>query len=326
MMKEKLGLSLKGMAMGMAEVVPGVSGGTIAFITGIYEELIDTIKSVDIEFLKLFFSGKWKMAFEKINGVFLLFLLVGMVVGIVISLFLVTYLLDHHSEGLWGFFFGLIIASGIYIGKKVSQWNFKTVLLLLMGIVVSYGITVVTPAGGTESLPFVFFSGAIAISALILPGISGSFILLLLGMYGVIIPHVKSLLITPSITSLMIALVFGLGCLVGLAIFSRILSYAFKKYKDATLAMLTGFMIGSLNKIWPWRNPTSWLDKDSYSVYNASTSTFAEYAGKEIKILNEQNVLPYSYDGNPNTALVLGALIFGLGIIYILSKFENEEA
>lgn len=324
-MKDKLGLSLKGMAMGMAEVVPGVSGGTIAFITGIYEELIDTIKSVDGTFLKLFFTGKWKQAFVKVNGIFLLFLLIGMVAGIIVSLFLVTYLLEHHGEALWGFFFGLIIASGIYIGKKVSNWSGKTIALLVIGTLISYAITIITPAGGTESLPFVFLSGAIAISALILPGISGSFILLLLGMYGVIIPHIKSLLSSPSSKSLLIAVVFGLGCLTGLALFSRVLSYAFKEYKDATLAILTGFMIGSLNKIWPWRNITSWLDKESYEVFNVGANTISEFDGKEIKILTEQNVLPAAYDGSPNTILVVAAMIAGLILIYLLSRIETQE-
>ena len=311
--------------MGMAEVVPGVSGGTIAFITGIYEEFIDTIKSVDVDFFKLFFTFKWKAAFEKVNGMFLLFLLIGMALGIVISLFTVTYLLAHHSEGLWGFFFGLIIASSIYIGNKVDDWNIKTISFLIIGVIISYAITEVTPAGGTESLPFVFLSGAIAISALILPGISGSFILLLLGMYSVIIPHVKSLLSSPSTQSLIIVLVFGLGCLTGLAVFSRVLSHAFKKYKDATLSILTGFMIGSLNKIWPWRNPTSWLDKDSYQTINVSDSSFAEYADKEVKILTEANVLPGAYDGSPNAVLVIIAMVLGLLVIFLLAKFEKSE-
>lgn len=325
-MKERLALSLKGMAMGMAEVVPGVSGGTIAFITGIYEELLYTIKSVDIEFFKLFFSFKWKAAFAKVNGVFLMFLVVGMLLGIVLSLFVVTYLLENHSEGLWAFFFGLIIASSIYIGNKVSDWNIKTILLLIVGALISYAITIVTPAGGTESLPFVFFSGAIAISALILPGISGSFILLLLGMYGVIIPHVKSLISSPNSHSLLIVFVFGLGCILGLALFSRILSYAFKQYKDATLAILTGFMIGSLNKIWPWRNPTRWLDKETYKTIDSASASFIDYADKEIKILNEANVLPGSYDGDANVTLVIISGVLGLVVIYLLSKLEKKES
>lgn len=324
-MKEKLSLSLKGMAMGMAEVVPGVSGGTIAFITGIYEELIDTIKSVDVNFFKLFFTGKWKTAFEKVNGLFLVFLIAGMLFGIVVSLFLVTYLLEHHGEGLWGFFFGLIIASSIYIGGKVSSWNIKAIILLVIGAVVSYGVTIVTPAGGSESLPFVFLCGALAISALILPGISGSFILLLLGMYSVIIPHVKSLISSPNSESFIITLVFGLGCLLGLAVFSRVLSYAFKQYKDETLAILTGFMIGSLNKIWPWRNPTSWLDKDSYQTYNSASASFSEFGDKEIKILTEANVLPSAYDGSSNTIMVVIAFLLGLLVIFLLAKFEKVE-
>ena len=324
-MKERLALSLKGMAMGMAEVVPGVSGGTIAFITGIYEELIDTIKSVDVNFFKLFFTGKWKSAFEKINGLFLLFLIAGMVFGIIISLFLVTYLLENHGEGLWGFFFGLIIASSIYIGSKVSSWSIKAIVFLVIGAVISYAVTVVTPAGGSESLPFVFLCGALAISALILPGISGSFILLLLGMYSVIIPHVKSLISSPNSESFIITMVFGLGCLLGLAVFSRVLSYAFKQFKDATLAILTGFMIGSLNKIWPWRNPTAWLEKDTYQTYNSSVATFSEFADKEIKILTEANVLPSAYDGSPNTVVVVIAFFLGLLIIFLLSKVEKAE-
>jgi len=311
--------------MGMAEVVPGVSGGTIAFITGIYEDLIESIKSIDIEFFKLIFSLKWKSAFEKINGKFLVFLIAGMVLGIVISLFLVTYLLEHHSEVLWGFFFGLIIASSIYIGGMVSSWNIKTIPLLILGAAISYAVTTVTPAGGTESLPIVFLSGAIAISALILPGVSGSFILLLLGMYSVVIPHVRSLISSPNSHSFLIVLVFGLGCLLGLAVFSRVLSYAFKTYKDATLSILTGFMIGSLNKIWPWRNPLQWLDKETYQTISSANASFSDFADKEIKILTEAKVMPSAYDGDANTVFVIVALVVGMGLIYLLAQLEYKD-
>jgi putative membrane protein len=303
-------LILKGMAMGMAEVIPGVSGGTIAFITGIYERLINAIKVVlNPGIIGTLRKEGLKAAWQKSDGTFLLFLIGGMVTGLVGGIFTITHLLETYPTLVWGFFFGLIAASIIYVGKQVKKWNWVTMLALIVGTVVAYYITIVNPGQGSESLPFVFLSGALAICALILPGISGSFILLLLGMYTIIIPTVKDALKTFQTESLIITGVFGLGCLVGLALFSRLLSWTFARYHDQTMAVLTGFMLGSLNKIWPWRNVLEYRTNSK---------------GEEVPFI-EENVLPAAYQGDALTAGVIVAFLLGLAAVYLLSRYEKTD-
>lgn len=306
----KLSLILKGMAMGIAEVIPGVSGGTIAFITGIYEELINTIKAIlgPGIFLALKQNGL-KGAWDKANGNFILFLLIGMATGVIIGVFGVTHLLENYPQFLWAFFFGLILASAIYIGKQVDQWRLAEIIALVFGTALAYYITIASPASGTEALWFVFLCGMIAISALILPGISGSFILLLLGMYTFIVPTVKNALKTFETESLVIIGVFGLGCLLGLATFSRLLSWTFKHYRNITLALLTGFMVGSLNKVWPWRNVLE---------YRVNSK------GEQVPFL-EQSVLPGSFDGE---AMLVGSLllmVLGFVSVFLLERLQSSK-
>lgn len=239
-------LILRGCAMGAADVVPGVSGGTIAFITGIYEELINSIKSIDLQALKLLlnfqFAGFWK----KINGSFL----ISVVLGIAISIFslarLMTWLLEHHPIYIWSFFFGLIIASSVLVAKEIRQWNLLTVIALIAGACVAYLITVITPAETPNTWWFIILSGAIAICAMILPGISGAFILLLMGKYSYILGAVSSL-------DIGVLLLFVVGAVAGIISFSHLLSWLLKNYHTLTIALLTGFMVGSLNKVWPWK-------------------------------------------------------------------------
>lgn len=303
-----ISLALKGMAMGIAEVIPGVSGGTIAFITGIYEKLLDTIKAFSPSLLKTFkqegVSGLW----STINGTFLVTLLIGMGIGVVVGVFGVTHLLEHYPEMLWAFFFGLIISSAIFIGKQVPNWRITEIVALLIGIAFAYYITVASPAQGNEALWFVFLSGAIAISALILPGISGSFILLIMGMYSFIIPTVTNALRTFDSESLLIMGVFAAGCLLGLMTFSRVLSWTFKNYKSPTLALLTGFMIGSLNKLWPWRNVIS---------------TRVNSKGDTVPFI-EESVLPAAYNGDPQLIAVLIAMLVGFLSVFILERFGKK--
>ncbi len=302
-------LILKGMAMGMAEVIPGVSGGTIAFITGIYEKLIDTIKSIlgPEVWISLRKRGL-KAAWERGNGTFLVFLLAGMVLGVVLGVFGISHLLENYPVLLWAFFFGLIIASAIYIGRQVDKWGPAEIIGLILGGVVAYLITVLSPAQGSDNLIMVFIAGAIAISALILPGISGSFILLLMGMYTLIIPSIKSFLENQDGRSFIILVVFGLGCLLGLATFSRVLSWMFRKFHSLTLAILAGFMIGSLNKIWPWRNVLSYRTNSS---------------GEEVPFL-EKSVLPGAFEGEP---FVLGAILMmvvGFVVVFGLERLGKK--
>ena len=232
---ERIGLALRGMAMGIAEVIPGVSGGTIAFITGIYETLINTIKAFSPALLGTFKQDGIKGVWSAVNGNFLVSLMVGMAFGIVVGVFGVTHLLDNYPQHLWGFFFGLIIASAIYIGRQVPKWGIQEIVGLIAGIAVAYYVTIASPAEGNDSLWYVFLSGTIAISALILPGISGSFILLLMGMYTVVLPEVKNVLKTFETDSLILVGVFAMGCLLGITTISRVLSWMFKNYNSCLL-------------------------------------------------------------------------------------------
>lgn len=239
-------LMLKGIGMGAADVVPGVSGGTIAFIVGIYEELIDSIKSINLTSLKMLFSLKFGRFWKAVNGNFLLAIISGIGISIFSLAKLITYLLVHEPVLVWAFFFGLVLASIWFVSREVTKWNVKTVAGFLLGAVAAYVITVTTPAETPDDLWFIFLCGAIAICAMILPGISGSFILVLLGKYFFIMEAVKSLRMS-------ILLVFAGGAVIGISLFSRALSYALHRFHNITIAVLSGFMLGSLNKVWPWK-------------------------------------------------------------------------
>jgi len=314
--------ALKGIAMGMAEVVPGVSGGTIAFITGIYERLIFDIKKITGFPFNIWKKDGFRAFWQHIDGNFLVSLLAGMVMGILVGVIGITYLLEHYPSLIWGFFFGLIIASAIYIGRKIAHWTLLEIIATLVGIVVAYVITVVSPVQGTDNLMIVFVSGMIAVCALILPGISGSFILLLLGMYTIILHHARTLISEQEIRSLLVIIVFVSGCAVGLVLFANLLSFLFKRYHHPTLAILTGFMIGSLNRIWPWRNPVLWLDKQS-----------AEYVtiippGSDMhnfEVVKEMNVFPNNYEGNAYVLGVILCFILGLAIVWLMSRQDDKS-
>jgi putative membrane protein len=302
-------IALKGMAMGIAEVIPGVSGGTIAFITGIYERLINVIKSIlGPALIRAWRNGGVSEVWRQADGGFLTALLAGMAGGLIFGVFVVTHLLEHYPLLLWAFFFGLIVASAIYIGRQVRRWTGAEVLALVIGVALAYYITIATPAQGSEALPWVFLAGVIAISALILPGISGSFMLLLMGMYTLIIPSLKLALSTFDSRSLLIIGVFAAGCLLGLATFSRVLSYAFRRFPNTTLALLTGFMIGSLNKIWPWRQTLS---------YRLNSR------GEEVPLL-ERSVPPHQFDGDPMIIAVVLVMLLGFFGVFLLDRLAKR--
>jgi len=244
-------LFLKGMGMGGADVVPGVSGGTIAFITGIYEELLSSISKVDMDAVKLLIGFRIKEFWEHINGTFLVVLLSGILFSVLSLAKLITYLLEHHPIPIWSFFFGLIIISAVLVAKEIKKWNWVVVLAAIAGTAIAYFVTIATPAHTPNDLWFVFISGSIAICAMILPGISGAFILLLLGKYTYIFTALTEL-------NFVVIIVFGVGCAFGLLSFSRVISWLLKNYYNTAVALLAGFMIGSLNKIWPWKIPTTY--------------------------------------------------------------------
>lgn len=254
-LKDYLMLSVKGMCMGAADVVPGVSGGTIAFITGIYDELINSIKSINAASLKMFFTGKWGEFWKMINGKFLLFLLAGIGISVFSLAKIITWLLVAYPVLVWSFFFGLVLASTWFVGKDVKERNWKTGLGFLLGAALAFYITVATPAETPSHFLFIFLCGAIAICAMILPGISGSFILVLLGKYFFIMEAVKTL-------DLKVIAIFGIGACVGITSFSRLLSYALSHMRNITLAVLSGFMLGSLNKVWPWKETIEGIEQN----------------------------------------------------------------
>ena len=235
--------------MGAADVIPGVSGGTIAFITGIYEELIQSIKSIDVEALVLLKKFEIASFWKKINGSFLLAVIGGAVTSLVSLAQLMNYLLVIYPIPVWSFFFGLILISAPLILKDIKGWTIGVVLSGVAGILFAYWITIISPAETPSHLLFIFFSGALAICAMILPGISGAFILLLLGKYEFVIKALVQL-------DLWVLITFISGCIVGILLFSRFLSWILKHYRFPTLALLAGFMLGSLNKVWPWKEVT----------------------------------------------------------------------
>ncbi len=312
-MKQPVLLFLKGLAMGAADVVPGVSGGTIAFISGIYEELLASIRSVDAVAFRLLVRLELRAFWEKVNGKFLLPLLAGMGVAIVSLARLVLYLLANHPIGLWSFFFGLILASAWLVAQQVRRWKPAVWGALLVGTSVAYYVAgLQTPAEIATSLPYLFLCGMIAICAMILPGISGSFILLLMGAYETVVGAIKQLVdsllrfnLAQLLEAFWIVLTFGAGCLVGLAAFSRVLTWLFQRYHDALVALLIGFLLGSLNKIWPWK-----------VVAEQLTEKHASY----------QNVGPASYEalsGNPaQIGVAIALLLAGFALVYGLSRWQ----
>ncbi|GHB63472.1 DUF368 domain-containing protein [Persicitalea jodogahamensis] len=305
--KEYLLLFTKGAGMGAADVVPGVSGGTIAFITGIYEELLASIRSVDTGALQLLLEFRLAEFWRHVNGAFLLVLLSGIGFSVLALSRIILYLLANHSELLWSFFFGLIVASAWVVGRKIGRWSVGVVLFGLLGTAIAYYVTVATPAQTPESYFFLFLSGAIAICAMILPGISGSFLLVLLAKYEFVLNAVKEL-------RLDVIAVFAAGCVVGILSFSRVLNWALKNYHNATIALLTGFMLGSLNKVWPWKH---------------TLETFTDRHG-EVKPLVQQNILPGIYESLTGHESYMGYGIvlatIGFLAVYLTDHFTRTES
>lgn len=281
-MKKHVLLYAKGMAMGAADVVPGVSGGTIAFISGIYDELLRAIASIPEAGL-LLLRGRLRDAWGMADAGFLLVLLAGILTSVLTLARLITHLLAQHPIPLWSFFFGLILVSAYLVGRDIHRWNWSRALAFLCGGAFAYWITVASPVQWGSDPLSLFCAGAIAICAMILPGISGSFILLLLGLYPVVLGAVKGL-------EFGVLAVFAAGCLVGILSFARLLSWLLARWRDLSLAFLTGLMLGSLNKVWPWKQTLSWrIDSKGEQVPlvqgNLLPERFAELSGQDPQLL-----------------------------------------
>lgn len=314
---QHLFLFLKGIAMGAADVVPGVSGGTIAFISGIYEELVATIHNLNLNFFSVWKKKGFLTAWKAYNLRFLLILFGGVAISIFSLAKLIGWLLANHPILVWAFFFGLIVASIIYIGKQINPWNPKVIIATVLATLGSYFITLAEPMTSPDHIVYMFFSGFIAIIAMILPGISGSFILLLLGSYEVVLKTVNNL--RESIfqgnwdlfgDSLLKLAAFLVGAVLGLKLFSGVLTWLFKNYKNTTLAVLTGFMMGALNKVWPWKEVLSWRINSS---------------GEEVPLL-EKSVLPSEFIGNPQLTGAIISLVIGFLSIFIVEKIASKKA
>lgn len=281
--KDYLLLFGKGLTMGGADVVPGVSGGTIAFITGIYEELIDSIKSVNLTTIKLLFKGEFKEFWEQINGNFLVVLLSGIAISLKSLASLMTYLMEHHPIQLWSFFLGLILISSIVVLRQINKWSVGVVIWGIIGIVAAYLITSLSPSQTSDSYWMIFLSGALAICAMILPGISGAFILLVLGKYQFIVGALGDM-------NIGVIAIFLMGCVVGILVFVRLISWLLHKYHNFAVALLAGFMMGSLNKIWPWKEVIEYrLNRHSEQVpfieHNILPNQYFEVTGQSPMIM-----------------------------------------
>ena len=295
-----LGVYLKGMAMGCADVIPGVSGGTIAFITGIYTELLESIKSVNLNAVKTLFKQGPKAAWQHINGTFLITLLAGILTAILSLAKVIHYLLDTQAILVWSFFFGLILASSLHMAKQIMEWKITTMSALILGIVIAAFISIASPTSIEASHLNIFLGGSIAICAMILPGISGSFILLLMGLYGPVLAAIKGF-------QLDIMGIFAAGAVLGLMLFSRLLSWLLAHYKDVMFSLLTGFMLGALLKVWPW--------KETISVRLNS---------KGVEVPFEEMVRLPSWANNDQIIAALVAVIVGSGCVLLLEKVSNR--
>ncbi|PWI30340.1 DUF368 domain-containing protein [Flavobacteriaceae bacterium LYZ1037] len=325
---DKLFLVLKGLGMGAANKVPGISGGVVAFVAGFYEEFIYSLQKVNAKAFKLLINGRFKSFFQYINGRFLSLLFLGMIVSYFSVSKILDYLIRHYELYVWSVFFGMIIGSIYYISKDFKDWNYKTYLALIIGIVFGVGISFLDPATENDNLIFVFFCGVISVSGMTLPGFSGSFILILLGNYVLLlVDSVNALydtfaeLITGDFSfinnierlrMLKVLAVFTIGSVVGLVTFSHILNYILKHYKSITISTIIGFIIGSLGVVWPWK-------KTIYKTHMEGAYKLDSSGSKVIE--NYTRFLP---ELNNETYLAIGYIILGIMIVLALEIYGKK--
>ncbi|MGF1697007.1 DUF368 domain-containing protein [Vibrio lamellibrachiae] len=297
---------LKGMAMGAADVVPGVSGGTIAFITGIYDTLLESIRRINPTAIGIWKREGFTAAFAHINGLFLIALFGGVLTSIATLAKLISWLLETHPIPLWSFFFGLILVSIFHILKQIEKRSLSRLVFMLLGVAFAYSITVLHPLQLEVTNFNILLAGAIAICAMILPGISGSFILLLIGMYTPVLAAVKSF-------QLDVLMLFLSGCVIGLLSFSHLLSKLLNSFRDLTLIFLTGLMMGTLPKIWPWKETLSWRTNSS---------------GEQVPLI-EQNLSPLNYESNTSepAQLIISVVMMlcAIALVLGLEKFGEKN-
>lgn len=292
-----LALFAKGFCMGASDVVPGVSGGTMALILGIYEELIQSIKSFDGALLRLVLKGRFRQALKTAPLTFLIPLGIGILTAIFTLAKGLSWLLENQPVAIWSFFFGLVLASAIMVGRRIDEWKLLTYFSLLISAAGAYVLVALVPVNTPDTLPFIFLCGAIAICAMILPGISGSFILVLLGKYHFILNAVGRL-------DILVLSVFTAGTATGIMLFVRVLNWLLKHYYQVTMAALTGLMIGSLRKIWPWK-----------SISTMATDG-AEHGAIMVNILPQQLTI--------EVLIAIGLALFGGIIVLLLQRLAEQ--
>ncbi len=309
-LKEQIANFFKGFAMGAANVIPGVSGGTIALITGIFERLIDSLKSFNLVALKLLFKGKFKEFIKYTDLIFLIIVLLGAAISILSFAKLLTFLFINYPIFIWSYFFGLIVASVWFVGKTIDKWSIAIILWFIAGTLVAVAITVLKPATENSSFLYLFISGIVAICSMILPGLSGSFVLVLMGEYELVLKAVDNLNLT-------ILIPVALGAIVGLLAFAHLLSWLYKKYKNQTIAILTGFILGSLSVLWPWK----------YSFDKNMNQLPINKFGKLLVDVDAKTLTFHKFLPDINSILFFALLIAVAGFfsIWILEKTVDKK-
>jgi putative membrane protein len=306
-MKEYLIYLLKGVAVGIANIIPGVSGGTIALITGIFERIINAIKSFDITAVKLLLSGKWKDFAAKTDLYFLLSLFLGIVLAIVLLAKIFDFLFKNYPVYIWAYFFGLVLASVYFVGKTIEKWKLNVIVSLLAGTAFAVIISFINPATQNDNFWYLILCGVVAICSMILPGLSGSFVLILMGNYQLVaIDAINNI-------DIKILLPVAIGAVVGLVAFSHVLSWVFKHFKNQTLAVLTGFILGSLNVLWPW--------KETVYLKNGAGEFIMKHGEKVVA--SYKSVLPP--DPGLHTWLAIFVILLGIASITVLELMASGK-
>ncbi len=306
-MKEYINYFIKGMAVGIANIIPGVSGGTIALITGIFERLINAIKSFDLTAAKLLLKGDWKAFAQKTDFYFLVTLLAGVGGAIIVLARLFDFLFHNYPVFIWAYFFGLVLASVYYVGKTVEKWKVSVVLSFIVGTAVAIGLSLINPASANDNFFYLILCGVVAICSMILPGLSGSFVLILMGNYQLVaIDAINN-------RNFDVIIPVGIGAVAGLIAFSHVLSWVFKKYKDQTISMLTGFILGSLSILWPWKEPEYLTNAAGDFIMKHGEKVIARYSV----------ILPGQIDRN--VIIAVGLMIVGILSIVIVEKMAQSK-
>ncbi len=307
-MKEYVNYFVKGIAVGVANIIPGVSGGTIALIVGIFERLINAIKAFDLTAAKLLFTGKWKAFAEKTDFYFLISLAIGIALAIIALARVFDYLFRDYPVYIWSYFFGLVMASIYFVAKTIDRWNFVVILFFILGTVFAVYVSLMHPAAENSNFWYLFLCGIVAICSMILPGLSGSFVLILMGNYQLVaIQAINN-------HEFFVLIPVALGAIIGLVAFSHVLAWVFKHYKDQTIATLSGFILGSLNVLWPW--------KTAEYLKNSAGEIVVKH-GKEV-VARYASVLPQSLDKHFWIAVVV--MVFGILSITVIELMAGKGA